>query len=194
MAFFAEFDAVLQFNEYEGVVVEVFVDLRLVDQVREELLEVSLSRNKHEDGGGALSGVVVHDDVEIVDLGDELLAALFGEPEQKLVDHQHDAAEALRLGVFGHALEPLAPARVDTRVGDVATLVLEPGAREALLALDRACGDGLEVLAPADDPLGLEPFPDDVAVLLPLAPDLVEDRIDVEKLEGLLAAPLERPR
>ena len=60
----------------------------------------------------------------------------------------------------------------------------------------RACvdplGDGLEVLAAADDALRLEPLPDDVAVLLRLAPDLLEDRIDVEELEGRLAAALER--
>ena len=45
----------------------------------------------------------------------------------------------------------------------------------------------LEVLAPADDARRLQPLPDDVAVLLRLAPDLVEDGVDVEELERGLA-------
>ena len=123
---------------------------------------------------------------------DELLAGLLGEPEQELVDHQHDAAKALGLGVLRHAREPVAPPGVDARIGRVTPLVLQPRAREALARLRRAARDALEVLAAADDALRLEPLPDDVAVLLRLAPDLLEDRVDVEELEGRLAAPLER--
>ena len=54
----------------------------------------------------------------------------------------------------------------------------------------RACGrstcESLEVLAAANNALGLESLPDDVAVLLRLAPNLLEDGVDVEELEGAL--------
>ncbi|MBK6520470.1 MAG: hypothetical protein IPG04_41685 [Polyangiaceae bacterium] len=125
----------LRHLEALGVVVKVLVDLALVDQVREEFLQVSLPRNEHEDGQGALTGGVIDDDVEVVDLADELLARFLGEPEQELVDEQHHAAEALCLGVRSHPVQALAPARVDAGVPCVAALVGEPGAREALAPL-----------------------------------------------------------
>src|SRR4030095_12441347 len=71
-------------------------------------------------------------------------------------------------------------------------LVLDPGAREALARLRRADRDAFEVLAATNDALCFEPLPDDVAVLLRLTPNLLEDRIDVEEFEGHLAAPPER--
>ena len=189
----AQFDVLkLRHLEALGVVVEVLVDLALVDEIREELLQVPLARDEDEDRRRTLAGVVVDDDVEVVDLLDKLLARLLREPEQELVDHQHDAAKALGLGVLRHAREAVAPAGVDARIGRVTPLVRQPRAREALARLRRAARDALEVLAAADDALRLEPLPDDVAVLLRLAPDLLEDRIDIEELEGRLAAPLER--
>jgi hypothetical protein len=171
-----------------GVVIEVLVDLVLVDEVREELLEVALAGDEHEDRRGALAGVVVDDDVEVVDLLDELLAGLLGEPQQELVEHEDDAAEALGAGVLAHALEAVAPPGVDAGVAGAAALVGEPAAGEALAGLRGAAGEGLEVVAAADDAGGLEALPDDVAVVLGLAADLGEDRVDVEELEGLLAA------
>ena len=99
-----------------GMVVEVLVDLALVHQVREELLEVPLPRHEDEDRRRALPSAVVDDDVEVVDLLNELLTGLLGEPEQELVDHQDDATEALRLGVLRHALQTLAPAGIDPRI------------------------------------------------------------------------------
>src|SRR5262249_14688319 len=89
-------------------------------------------------------------------------------------------------------LEPLAPARIDAGIGRIATFVLEPGPSEALLGLGRTRGERLEVLTPADDALGLEALPDDLAVLPRLAADLFEDAVDVEELEGRFAATLER--
>ena len=56
----------------------------------------------------------------------------------------------------------------------------------------RASRDGLEVVAPADDVLGLEALPDDVAVFLRFPADLLEDGFDVQELEGCLASFLER--
>ena len=67
------------------VVIEVLVDLALVDEVGEELLEVALAGDEHEDRRGALAGVVVDDDVEVVDLLDELLARLLGQPQPDCV-------------------------------------------------------------------------------------------------------------
>src|SRR5262249_61113490 len=55
----------------------------------------------------------------------------------------------------------------------------------------RSVGRRLEALLPADDALCLEPLPDDVAVLLRLAPDLVEDRFDVQELERRLPTALQ---
>src|SRR5262249_20411257 len=59
-------------------------------------------------------------------------------------------------------------------------------------SLRRASGNGLEFVATTDDALSLEPFPNDVAVLLGLPSHLVEDRVDVEELERRFAPALER--
>src|SRR5262245_15203140 len=90
-----------------------------------------------------------------------------------------------------HTREALAPPGVDAPISRVTALVREPGAREPFARLRRSACDALEVLATADDALRLEPLPDDVAILLRLASDLLENGVDIEELEGRLAAPLE---
>src|SRR5262245_45562362 len=105
------------------MVVEVLVDLTFVDEVREKLLEVPLASDEHEDWCRPLTRVVVDDDVKVIDLLDELLSRLLGEPEEKLVDHEHNAAEALRLRMRAHALEAFAPTRIDPRVRRIPALV-----------------------------------------------------------------------
>ena len=67
---------VLEFCHLEtfGVMVEVLVDLGLVHQIREELLQVPLTCHEDENRRGALSGGVIDDQSEVVDLLDKLLA------------------------------------------------------------------------------------------------------------------------
>src|SRR5438093_11419572 len=91
-----------------------------------------------------------------------------------------------------HASETFAPTWVDAGISGVTALVIQPCAGEALARRRRAACDCLKVLTTAEDALRLQSFPDDVAILLRLAPDLLEDRVDVEELEGRLAAPLQR--
>jgi hypothetical protein len=50
-----------------------------------------------------------------------------------------------------------------------------------------ALGERVEVLASADDAIGFEALPHDVSVDARLAPDLLEDAVDVEELEGRAA-------
>ena len=93
--------------------------------------------------------------------------------------------------MVGDALETFAPPRVDSCIGRVSTFVRQPGAYEALPRLCGSSRDCLEVFAPTHDAFGFEAFPYDVAVLLRLTANLVEDRINVEKLKGRLASALE---
>ena len=109
---------VLQLGHLEalGVVVEVLVDLALVHQVREELLQVPLPRHEDEDRRRPLrrslwSTMTLRSLISCTNSCPDFSA----QPQQELVDHQHDAAEPLRLGVLRHPLEPLAPARIDAR-------------------------------------------------------------------------------
>src|SRR5215831_6368631 len=96
--------------------VELLMNLALIHEVGKELLDVALHRDKREDRSGTLPSAMVDHDVEVVHLLSELLSGFFAEPEQELIDHEHDAADPLALRVLGHPPKPLAPARIDARI------------------------------------------------------------------------------
>jgi hypothetical protein len=134
---------------------------------------------------------VVDDDVEVVDLLDELLARLLGEPQQELVDHQTMPPKPWALGVLGHALEALAPARVDARVaggrGPCSSSQLRAKRSRAWIeppAMASKSSRPPTMLSASRRFQTMSPYS------LDLAADLVEDGVDVEELEGRLAAGL----
>ena len=63
------------------------VNLGFVDEIRIELLEISLPRDEDENRALSLPGVMIDDNAEIVDFLHELLPGLLSEPQEELVDH-----------------------------------------------------------------------------------------------------------
>ena len=178
--------------EPAAVVVEVFVDMVLADHVGEEIADPALTSDEDGHGDGALAAAadaVVDEGVEMVDGADELVAGLLPEPQEQLVDEEDHAAEAHLLGVLGHSPQPLGPVGVD--LGGAAGEV-EVFARQLLLPLGAPRGALLEVVPVASD-LGLAHLaPEGLAVALGFTAGLVEHAFDVQKLEGRLAAALQR--
>ena len=95
------------------MVIELFVDLAFIHEVREELTDLPLPRNEHEHGHCALTGRVVDDYVQIVDGFDEFLTGLLPQPQEKLVHQQDHAAKSLGLGVLSHPSQSLRPLGID---------------------------------------------------------------------------------
>ena len=169
------------------------MDLALVDEVREELLQVPLPRDEHEDRRGALAGVVVDDDVEIVDLlrrtpGPTSRRATAGTRRSSARCRRSPAPWRARAMRFRPSLQ---------RGSIPASAGRGPCTRATLRAKrSRACGEPLamrlEVLAAADDVSASSRFQTMSPYSFASRRTSSKMAVDVQELERRLAAPLQR--